>query len=97
MNTKLDKCDVVHDKGTYDAISLSSNAKESRQTYINQVYSLLEDNGFFVITSCNWTQSELVVHFESKFSLHSVIPTPQFKFGGQTGNIVSSVVFKKIL
>ena len=29
------------------------------------------------------------------FDVHTVIPTPQFKFGGVVGNNVTSVVFEK--
>lgn len=56
---------------------------------------MLEDNGFFIITSCNWTQQELDTHFADVFDRFYTIPTPQFKFGGQTGNSVTSVVFIK--
>ncbi|CAH2238558.1 jg9846, partial [Pararge aegeria aegeria] len=50
----------------------------------------------FVITSCNWTDDELLRHFSEKMKLKCVIPTPQFKFGGKVGSVVSSVVFEKL-
>ncbi|XP_023024994.1 EEF1A lysine methyltransferase 2 isoform X2 [Leptinotarsa decemlineata] len=87
--------DVIHDKGTYDAVSLSENAKENRLKYIENVYKSLSSNGILIITSCNWTQSELDQQFGEKFSLLAVIPTPQFKFSGKVGSVVSSCVFKK--
>ncbi|CAH0731177.1 unnamed protein product, partial [Brenthis ino] len=94
LNTKFK---VVHDKGTYDAISLNpENTKQNREKYISQVSEMLNENGFFVITSCNWTDEELLRHFSKKFKLKCVIPTPQFKFGGKVGSVVSSVVFEKI-
>ncbi|XP_072946921.1 EEF1A lysine methyltransferase 2 [Epargyreus clarus] len=92
----LDKFGLIHDKGTYDAISLNpDNPKEHREKYINQMEKMLLDNGLFIITSCNWTEEELVKHFSEKMRLKCVIPTPQFKFGGKVGSVVSSVVFCK--
>ncbi|XP_049884369.1 EEF1A lysine methyltransferase 2 [Pectinophora gossypiella] len=90
------KFGLIHDKGTYDAISLNpENPKEQRQRYIEQVDCMLQGNGIFIITSCNWTEDELAKHFSEKLTLRCVIPTPQFKFGGKTGSMVSSVVFEK--
>lgn len=86
---------MVHDKGTYDAISLSENSKQNRSTYIDNIYKMLNDKGIYIITSCNWTQDELVEHFKEKFKLTSIIPTPQFKFGGKVGNVVTSIVLQK--
>ncbi|XP_018575947.1 EEF1A lysine methyltransferase 2 [Anoplophora glabripennis] len=90
-----DKFDIIHDKGTYDAISLSENALENRNVYINNVYDSLNNNGLFIITSCNWTESELIQQFKMKFESFHTIPTPQFKFGGKVGSVVSSCVFKR--
>lgn len=89
--------DIVHDKGTYDAISLCpDNPKEKRNNYLAQVAQLLKDqNSLFIITSCNWTEDELLHSFEELFVKHCSIPTPTFKFGGKVGNVVTSVVFKK--
>ncbi|XP_063545378.1 EEF1A lysine methyltransferase 2 [Cydia strobilella] len=85
---------VVHDKGTYDAVSLHpENAKERRQKYIEQVAAMLASDGIFVITSCNWTEDELATQFSHRLKAKCVIPTPQFKFGGKVGGVVSSVVF----
>ncbi|XP_037972036.2 EEF1A lysine methyltransferase 2 [Plutella xylostella] len=90
------KFGLVHDKGTYDAISLNpDNPKEQREKYIQQVVDMLDDKGLFVITSCNWTSDELVNQFSDRLRLRRVIPTPQFKFGGKVGSVVSSVVFEK--
>ncbi|CAH2064867.1 unnamed protein product, partial [Iphiclides podalirius] len=91
-----DKFQLVHDKGTYDAISLNpENAKENRQKYIAQASEMLAGNGLFVITSCNWTEDELLKHFSEKMKMKCVIPTPQFTFGGKVGSMVSSVAFVK--
>lgn len=88
--------DVILDKGTYDAISLSENAKVNRTKYKHNVHCSLHSDGFFIITSCNWTQSELVDFFKPHFCLLEVIPTPQFTFGGKVGNVVTICVFKKV-
>lgn len=87
---------VVLDKGTYDAISLSpENAPEKRNIYIEAVHNLLEAQGSFILTSCNWTQVELELHFQKYFKLFRVLPTPKFQFGGKTGSTVTSLVFRK--
>lgn len=88
--------DIVHDKGTYDAISLHpDNSKEKRSTYIQNLYNLTSDSGLLILSSCNWTESELCTSLSEKFQLHKMIPTPSFKFGGSVGNVVTQIVFKK--
>lgn len=60
------KFKIVIDKGTYDAISLNpENTTDKRTSYINAVNSILDEDGIFVLTSCNWTQSELENHFKT--------------------------------
>eukprot|EP00099_Drosophila_melanogaster_P011258 NP_001285572.1 uncharacterized protein Dmel_CG9643, isoform B [Drosophila melanogaster] len=94
---ELGQFDVVHDKGTYDAVSLCpDNAKEKRALYLDTVEKLLRTaDSLFVITSCNWTEDELVDSFAEKFVKYYTIPTPTFKFGGKVGNVVTSIVFKR--
>ncbi|XP_063611517.1 EEF1A lysine methyltransferase 2-like isoform X1 [Penaeus indicus] len=92
------KYDVTHDKGTYDTISLSpEDAETKRQQYIKEVYKLTKDQGLFIITSCNWTEEELISHVSDYFSVDEVIPTPTFSFGGKVGSVVTSIVFKKVV
>lgn len=96
----LNRFQVVHDKGTYDAISLNpENPKKKRELYLRNIGSLIDDNGLLIMTSCNWSEMELVSFFEGSGELGlevmEVIPTPTFKFGGKVGNVVSSVVFRK--
>ncbi|XP_017047538.1 EEF1A lysine methyltransferase 2 [Drosophila ficusphila] len=95
---ELGTFDVVHDKGTYDAVSLCpDNPKEKRALYLKTVHKLLRTaDSLFVITSCNWTEEELEKSFAEKFVKHHTIPTPTFKFGGKVGNVVTSVVFRKL-
>ncbi|XP_052897368.1 EEF1A lysine methyltransferase 2 [Anopheles moucheti] len=94
--TALGKFKVVHDKGTYDAISLHpEDSKQMRTSYITNVHRMLKDDGLFILTSCNWTECELVKSFAGLFQLRTVIPTPTFKFGGKVGSVVTSIVFVK--
>lgn len=90
------KFDVVHDKGTYDAISLHpENPAEKRATYINNLCHLTSDSGFLILSSCNWTETELCSAFSRKFESYRTIPTPTFKFGGSVGSVVTQIVLKK--
>lgn len=92
---ELGQFKVCHDKGTYDAVSLMEGAKEKRKLYIKNVASLMENDGLFIITSCNFTEEELLASFEGTFIKHATIPTQVFRFGGKTGSVVTSLVFKK--
>lgn len=60
--------DVVLDKGTFDAISLSDErdaaGRRVCEGYRARVRSLLRPGGgLFLVTSCNWTEAELGVWF----------------------------------
>lgn len=59
--------DVVLDKGTFDAISLSDD-KDARgrrpcEGYTARVLRLVRPGGLFLVTSCNWTEEELAAWF----------------------------------
>ncbi|XP_072760078.1 EEF1A lysine methyltransferase 2 [Anoplolepis gracilipes] len=106
-NVKLEVCDilnntlshdfkVVHDKGTYDAISLNpEDPATKRQKYVENIHRILSSKGYLVLISCNWTKEELLKHFANHFELESELPTDTFQFGGQTGNTVTQLVFRK--
>lgn len=85
---------IVNDKGTYDAIALMENAGEHRRTYLKNVAKLVED--YFIITSCNFTEEELIESFKEVFIKFQLIPSPSFQFGGKKGNKTTSLCFKKI-
>lgn len=88
--------DVVHDKGTYDAISLHpENPAEKRVMYIENLYNLASSSGLLILSSCNWTEAELCTSLSGKFEPYKKIPTPTFKFGGSVGSVVTQIVFKK--
>ncbi|CAG8535375.1 2812_t:CDS:2 [Cetraspora pellucida] len=63
----VQKFDFILDKGTFDAISLSLQRTSSNQllrdTYPTKILSLLNPNGYFLITSCNFTKDELIENF----------------------------------
>ena len=60
--------DVVLDKGTFDAVSLSAErdgqGRRLCEGYGERVLALLRRGGIFVVTSCNWTEKELREWFE---------------------------------
>ncbi|CAB4054566.1 SLC25A2_15 [Lepeophtheirus salmonis] len=73
---------AIFDKGTYDAISLCpKDATTLRNNYIKNLSRLLSDEGYLVLTSCNWTESELRDHFKPYFEFEHIIPTVSFQFG----------------
>ena len=93
---------VLLDKGTFDAISLSAetDAQGRRicETYKERVLPLLRPDGFFIITSCNWTKDELLQWFtsaESSLELFKEAKYPTFTFGGQQGQSVCTLAFRK--
>lgn len=54
---------LVLDKGTYDVISMNDENNEKRNIYKKNIINLLQQNGKFLIISCNWTQLELNEQF----------------------------------
>jgi SAM-dependent methyltransferase len=62
--------DLVLDKGTFDAVSLSgerdAHGRRICEGYGERVLQLLRDGGIFLVTSCNWTEAELREWFEKK-------------------------------
>lgn len=80
---------LVHDKGTYDAISLHPEDPSSkRQKYIENIYKILLPSGYLVLTSCNWTKEEIEKHFQNYFDILHVLPADTFVFGGDRKSVV---------
>ena len=74
-NSALEKehFDVCIDKGTYDAISLNPhNSKHCRELYKTSLCQLLNRNGLFALSSCNWTLDELNEFFRSGRNVSSL-------------------------
>jgi EEF1A lysine methyltransferase 2 len=99
--------DLVLDKGTFDAISLSSETvmeaggRRLFEIYPAKIAGMIRPGGFFLITSCNWTQDEVIRWFTTGdlrelLTIYHVIKYPTFQFGGQTGQGVVSICFRKI-
>ncbi|TKY87282.1 hypothetical protein EX895_003959 [Sporisorium graminicola] len=92
--------DLVCDKGTLDAIALSSqpvNGALPIDLYSNAVHTLVKKGGIFLITSCNFTEQELATRFTSRdFEVEQVLPTPSFTFGGAKGSTTTSIAFKRV-
>ena len=86
--------DFVLDKGTFDAISLSKGNKESIRSYRDAVAGLLSTNGVFLLTSCNWTQEELLDLFGASFDCIDRIQHPVFSFGGVQGQAITTLAFR---
>lgn len=85
--------DVVLDKGTFDAVSLSSEGGEG---YRERVEPLVRAGGWLVVTSCNWTEEELGVWFGGGgLMARGRVEYPVFRFGGGTGQSVATVCFRK--
>ncbi|KAI1458248.1 putative S-adenosylmethionine-dependent methyltransferase of the seven beta-strand family [Annulohypoxylon moriforme] len=106
--------DIVLDKGTFDAISLSSetHADTGRrvvESYRSRITPLVRDGGLFLVTSCNWTESELRGWFAGpakeeddeetkrwRFEEVGRVEYPSFSFGGVKGQTISSLCFRKV-
>lgn len=97
----LNKYSLVVDKGTYDAISLAED-KTLRARYPAAIHTAMIANqdtpSIFLITSCNWTEEELVASFEKDnlFKYFDKISYPTFEFGGKKGQQISTVAFTRV-
>ncbi|OJJ51334.1 hypothetical protein ASPZODRAFT_138437 [Penicilliopsis zonata CBS 506.65] len=96
--------DIVLDKGTFDAISLCEEVRAGKR--VCELYPLLTSGlvrrgGFLVVTSCNWTEEELIKWFTGVntdadagetplFSVFGRVAYPRFRFGGQEGQAQTS-------
>lgn len=110
--------DIVLDKGTFDAVSLSAEEipvegsvvtdKSGRiqrricERYPAAAARLMRPGGFLIVTSCNWTEEELIKWFtaantdaESELSVWGKVEYVKFRFGGQEGQGVCTVCFQR--
>ena len=93
--------DVVLDKGTFDAISLMDHSGVSDhpcQVYREKVTPLIKSGGFLFVTSCNWTKQELLQWLapsEGDLLYYDEAKYPTFTFGGQTGQTIVTIIFRK--
>lgn len=102
--------DLVLDKGTFDAISLSSETITSPhgrpqrvcQVYPGKVVEMVKPGGFLLVTSCNWTEEEVLHWFTGtegtlgRLQVWANVRYPKYKFGGQEGQGVASICFRRV-
>jgi SAM-dependent methyltransferase len=100
LDATEEQWDLVCDKGTMDAIALSSQPVRGEMpidAYSRAVAQLVRKNGIFLITSCNFTQTEVTDRFtQLGFAIESIIPTPSFTFGGAKGSSTTTIAFRKL-
>lgn len=99
------KYDILLDKGTLDAIALNQDplydfeGKIGMEVYASQVSKLMHENSILLITSCNFTEEELIKIITSdssnNLSVWDKIDYPSFQFGGQKGSTICSIAFIK--
>lgn len=95
--------DAVLDKGTFDAISLmpqTEGQEHSCETYRRKVEPLIKKGGLLVLTSCNWTKEELFSWFtpeggNNALEYFAEAKYPSYTFGGQTGQSIVTVAFRR--
>jgi hypothetical protein len=91
-----DRYDFFHDKGTFDAMMLNPSVSDKYSGIINPFKKFIKSHSnmssHLIITSCNFTESELLSYF-SDWTAKAVIKHPSFSFGGSVGQTVSTVVF----
>jgi hypothetical protein len=113
--------DIVLDKGTFDAVSLSNEvvveedagagadtvAGKTVQRRVCESYPgiarrLVRKGGFLVVTSCNWTEEELIMWFTredgegDRLKVWGRVEYPRFRFGGKEGQGVCTVCFQRV-
>lgn len=112
--------DIVLDKGTFDAVSLSDEVVEEGEgkgtankvvqrrvceKYPGIATRLVRKGGYLVVTSCNWTEEELIRWFtggldkeeqgQDGLYVWGRVEYPRFRFGGQEGQGVCTVCFRR--
>lgn len=100
--------DIVLDKGTFDAISLSEETvpgSESKERVCERYPAIakrtVRKGGFLVVTSCNWTEEELIRWFTKdddgvEVRVWGRVEYPRFRFGGMEGQGVCTVCFERV-
>ncbi|KAI9692261.1 MAG: hypothetical protein M1822_006491 [Bathelium mastoideum] len=95
-----DGFDLVLDKGTFDAVSLSEDrdgeGRSGCEEYRRRVQELVRKGGFVVVTSCNWTEEELRGWIEDEgLEYWGKVKYPSFTFGGVKGQTICTLCFRR--
>ena len=102
--------DLVLDKGTFDAVSLSAETVhiQGREARLAELYpataaQMVKLNGFLLVTSVNWTEEELVRWFtqsaglDASLKVYHKVKYPTYEFGGRKGQAIATVCFQKVV
>lgn len=91
--------DLIHDKGTFDAYML--NKENSYLNYSKYLFSKMKDKSNLIISSVNHLKKDLLELFQNetnnedyKFELIDEIPHQSFNFGGNTGQNITTLIFR---
>ncbi|EGV62102.1 Protein-lysine N-methyltransferase efm4 [Yamadazyma tenuis] len=103
LDANREKYDILLDKGTLDAIALNQepvedlDGKIGMDVYGSQVEKLMHRDSILLITSCNFTEEELVkiITKETELKVWDKITYPVFEFGGVKGSTICSIAFIK--
>lgn len=105
LEDKAGKFDVLFDKGTLDAIALNNSpiegfgSKIGIDVYPSQVTKLMHPGSLLIITSCNFTEEELIKLITKDaangLSVWKKIEYPSYEFGGVKGSTICSIAFRK--
>jgi EEF1A lysine methyltransferase 2 len=99
--------DLVLDKGTFDAMSLNDETylgedgaeKRVCEMYPGIVAGLVRKGGWVMVTSCNWTEEEVLRWFTEgtggELEVWGKVEYPKFRFGGVEGQGVASVCLRR--
>lgn len=97
------KYQLLLDKGTLDAIALNNeplaefDGRIGLHVYASQVSQLMAPNGVLLITSCNFTEEELIriitENNSNNLTVWNKINYKTFQFGGVQGSTICSVAF----
>lgn len=93
-----ERWNLICDKGTLDAIALSSASRDKAtpiSKYVHSLESITRKTDLFLITSCNFTEQELIRIFQEAFEVYHIIPVPSFSFGGQKGSTTVTIAFQR--
>lgn len=103
LSTNEGLFDILLDKGTLDAIALNQDPlpdfdnKIGMEVYALQVSKLMHKDSILLITSCNFTETELtkIITQDTTLKVWDQINYPSFEFGGKKGSAICSIAFIK--